>query len=41
VVPGTARWPHVDQPDLTAGALREWWVAEGPPLEPASEPTAE
>lgn len=41
VVPGTARWPHVDQPELTADALRAWWVAEGPPLEPASEPTAE
>ncbi|HKY60584.1 MAG TPA: alpha/beta hydrolase [Gemmatimonadota bacterium] len=25
VVPGTARWPHVDAPEAAAEALLEWW----------------
>lgn len=25
VVPGTARWPHVDAPEEVAGRIREWW----------------
>ena len=29
VVPGTARWPHVDAPDPVAQALLEWWAREG------------
>lgn len=30
VVPGTARWPHVDTPDTVAAEIQRWWAAEGP-----------
>jgi pimeloyl-ACP methyl ester carboxylesterase len=29
VIPGTARWPHVDDPDRVAAAILEWWAREG------------
>lgn len=29
VVPGTARWPHVDAADPVADALLAWWAREG------------
>lgn len=29
VVPGTARWPHVDAPDRVADEILEWWAREG------------
>jgi pimeloyl-ACP methyl ester carboxylesterase len=29
VIPGTARWPHVDDPDRVADAILEWWAREG------------
>ena len=31
VVPGTARWPHVDAPAETARALLGWWSRQGEP----------
>lgn len=34
VVPGTARWPHADQPDLAAEAVLNWWATEGPAAGP-------
>ncbi|HUP00879.1 MAG TPA: alpha/beta hydrolase [Gemmatimonadota bacterium] len=40
VLPGTARWPHVDRPELAAAAIRDWWTAEpapGPEATPGSE----
>ena len=36
VLPGTARWPHVERPGLAAAAIREWWVATGTPAAGAS-----
>ncbi|HET6360643.1 MAG TPA: alpha/beta hydrolase, partial [Gemmatimonadota bacterium] len=30
VVPGTGRWPHLDDPDAVAEAILEWWAVEGP-----------
>ena len=29
VVPGTARWPHIDAPDRVADAVLDWWAREG------------
>jgi pimeloyl-ACP methyl ester carboxylesterase len=29
VVPGTARWPHVDAPEPLAETILEWWAREG------------
>lgn len=29
VVPGTARWPHVDAPGLVAEEILAWWAREG------------
>jgi pimeloyl-ACP methyl ester carboxylesterase len=29
VVPGTARWPHVDAPERVADTILEWWAVEG------------
>lgn len=29
VVPGTARWPHVDAPERVADTILEWWAREG------------
>ncbi|HEY7473079.1 MAG TPA: alpha/beta hydrolase [Gemmatimonadota bacterium] len=42
VVPGTARWPHLDAPEALAGTLLEWWaregaIIEGTPLEAGEE----
>lgn len=34
-IPGTARWPHIDQPDLTAAAILDWWEAEGSTPDPS------
>ena len=33
VMPGTARWPHLDAPDVCADTLLEWWAREGAALE--------
>lgn len=30
VVPGTARWPHVDDPDRSAEAILDWWGGARP-----------
>jgi pimeloyl-ACP methyl ester carboxylesterase len=29
VIPGTARWPHLDAPDHAAEAILRWWAREG------------
>lgn len=29
VVPGTARWPHLDAPDRVADEILDWWAREG------------
>ncbi len=29
VVPGTGRWPHLDDPDGVADRILEWWAVEG------------
>jgi pimeloyl-ACP methyl ester carboxylesterase len=29
VIPGTARWPHLDAPDRVAEVILEWWAREG------------
>jgi pimeloyl-ACP methyl ester carboxylesterase len=41
VVPGTARWPHVDAPDALAGMLLEWWAREGAAHERAPSESGE
>ena len=38
VVPGTARWPHVDAPAGTARALLDWWSRQAQPASASRDP---
>jgi len=38
VVPGTARWPHVDAPEAAAKALLEWWDRQAAPAPASRDP---
>lgn len=38
VVPGTARWPHVDAPLKTAQALLQWWNRQAQPASASRDP---
>lgn len=38
VVPGTARWPHVDAPLKTAQALLQWWTRQAQPASASRDP---
>lgn len=41
VIPGTARWPHVDDPAGAAGALLEWWDRQASPAPAGRRPESE
>ena len=38
VVPGTARWPHVDAPEAAARAVLEWWDRQAAPAPMSPDP---
>ena len=38
VVPGTARWPHVDAPEAAARALLQWWDRQAAPAPASRDP---
>ena len=38
VVPGTARWPHVDAPEAAAKALLKWWDRQAAPAPASRDP---